>query len=99
MSPPKPSEAGYGARYGARYGLSADGRPIAAPTGWRLLCEGQEIPSVHREADESGRWLAPRRCRSTMTPIVASVSGYRRAFAVPDDDVSGVQVSSTVCGP
>lgn len=83
---------------GKVYGLADDGHSIDAPIGWLLLCEGQAIPSVHREADERGHWLAPRRCRSTMTPIFAEVSGYRRAFAVPDDGVSSEQ-SSNVCCP
>lgn len=65
------------------YGQTDLGLPIQAPGGWRLLGVGEAIPPVHRECDGEGRWLQPRRCISTMTPLVAGVSGFRRAFAVP----------------
>jgi hypothetical protein len=66
------------------YGRCADGREILAPSGWKLLPEGEAVPSFHREAKEDGTWCSPRRCRSTMTPLFACVSGYVRAFAVPE---------------
>jgi hypothetical protein len=69
----------------ARYGFTDAGDPIAAPPGWRILPEGAEIPSVHRECREDGYWCYPRRCRSTMTALDARVWGWVRAYAVPLD--------------
>lgn len=66
------------------YGYSDEGLAIKLPAGWKLLPEGEYVPPVHREANETGKWLQPRRCQSTMTPIYARVSGYVRAFAVPE---------------
>jgi len=66
------------------YGRSVDGQVILAPGGWKVLPEGEAVPALHREAKEDGTWCSPRRCRSTMTPLFASVSGYVRAIAVPE---------------
>lgn len=68
--------------------LERDGSQIKAPPGWRLLAEGEGIPSEHREYIESYSggwhgWAQPRRCRSTMTAIVAQIWGGVRAYAVP----------------
>jgi hypothetical protein len=76
------------------YGECSDGTPVTPPKGWKILPENLEVPQVHREFAEdysSGfcNWCSPRRCRSTMTPIWAMISGYCRAFAVPEDfDIS-----------
>ena len=66
------------------YGKTESGQDIEMPAGWKLLPLGYVVPHVHRFADNFGRWLAePRRCRSTMTPIFACISGNNRAYAVP----------------
>lgn len=70
------------------------GNKIEIPVGWKLLPEGIEVPAVHREfhslwnsymEDWTGQWASPRRCRSTMTPIYATIWGSVRAIAVPLD--------------
>lgn len=66
-----------------------DGRPVPPPPpGWEFLPEGEPVPHAHCEYLEdysTGRaqWASPRRCRSTMTAIVASIHGGVRAVAVP----------------
>ena len=77
-------------RYGFpiyQYGLDHKGDPIVPPPGWRLLCEGEPIPTAHREFTRNGDnwsgWCEPRRCHSTMTPLRAEKSGWVLGFAVP----------------
>lgn len=73
------------------YGLRGDGTPVVPPNpAWRLLPEGLEVPHLHWEfiegytAGSKGCWaMQYRRCRSTMTPLKAGVSGSVRAYAVP----------------
>lgn len=67
------------------YGQTDEGTEIQMPDGWKLLPEGERVPSVHCEANSDGTWCRPRRCCSTMTPIYARVAGYVRAIAVPVD--------------
>lgn len=76
------------------YGVTRDGKQVVPPEGWRILSEGETVPSVHREFIEgydgrtntwSNWWCDPRRCRSTMTPHVACVWGWVIAFAVPKE--------------
>lgn len=77
-----------------KYGYTRNGVKIEPPNGWKLLSEGERIPSIHREFSEvyNGRedryetigWLDPRRCRSTVTAITACIWGWIRAYAVPE---------------
>jgi hypothetical protein len=70
------------------YGYDNGGK-ILVPKGWRILDEGETVPHQHREFivgnGRDGSWAAPRRCRSTMTPLTASVWGSVRAYAVPEE--------------
>lgn len=76
-----------------KYGKSLSGTDVEMPAGWRLLPEGAVVPSVHREfsvhpfghnGEFTEGWCAPRRCRSTMTPLTAELSGHVTAYAVPE---------------
>lgn len=72
------------------YAEFRNGEAVSSIEGWTMLPEGEKVPQVHREFIEDyvtnkGWWCAPRRCRSTMTPIVATVWGGVRAIAVPTE--------------
>lgn len=67
-----------------QYGFTKEGDPIIAPKGWKILPFREIVPQVHREYDKLAGWCSPRQCRSTMTPIFASISGYVLAYAVPE---------------
>jgi len=56
---------------------------IEPPKGWRLVRFGHEVPHAHREYIQGVGWDRPRRCRNTMTPLWARVSGDVLAFATP----------------
>ena len=72
----------------AQYGVDEAGQKIEPPEGWSILPYRDVIPQVHREFYD-GRWLHPRRCRSTMTPIFARPAGRCRAYAVPTTWLAG----------
>lgn len=68
------------------YGYHIDGEPILAPTGWKIVPEGERIPQEHREyivRDQglAGQWCERRRCHSTMTPHQAVVWGDVQVYA------------------
>lgn len=56
------------------------------PEGWSVLPLGWKIPNYHMEYDTmymlNGGWGSPTRTNSTMTPIFASISGTKLAYAV-----------------
>lgn len=84
-----------------RYGHSLSGQPLVMPAGWVLVPEGERVPHVHREftvnptsAGWTETWCSPRRCRTTMTPIFASLWGHVTAFAAPASEVNHSQLTS-----
>lgn len=81
----------------SKYGIDPRGNAIIPPEGWRLLNEGEIIPAIHRQyfggnffqdgsvCYHETKWSEPKRTKSTMTPMWASVSGLYIAYAVPID--------------
>lgn len=70
------------ARWAAEYGKTRASVPLPSPpAGWVLMPFGAEVPSLHREFIEGAGWAAPRRCRSTVTPMFARPAGPVRAYA------------------
>jgi hypothetical protein len=74
------------------YGKDGEGRSITAPTGWKILPQGEYVPQVHREflqmPGRKGAWCEPRRGYSTMTAIHAQVWGNVQAYAVREDEAN-----------
>lgn len=68
------------------YGRTKEGELIVPPAGWKILPFREIVPHIHREWILHAGWAFPRRCRSTMTPIFAAVSGWVRVLAVPDNE-------------
>ena len=60
------------------------GKKIEAPSGWKIIPEGGNIPHVHRYYMEGRGWSEATRTISTMTPIYARRWGYMMAFAVSE---------------